>query len=88
MQQDMDCGATWSTLQTSPHNELLVSRHLSALGRVKFMFPALIAGSNPTLVGLDRLNGDLERLADRVGVVADPGPESLVLPAPTGPRPA
>lgn len=32
MLTDVDRGAAWWTLQTSPHNELLVCRHLSVLG--------------------------------------------------------
>jgi transcription antitermination factor NusG len=32
LRQDTDLGAAWWTLQTSPHNELLVCRHLSAFG--------------------------------------------------------
>ena len=43
MQQDTDCGAAWSTLQTSPHNELLVSRHLSTLGHECYV-PEFIHG--------------------------------------------
>ena len=54
----------------------------------------LVGGGLPTLagaerlVGLARLNEDLERLADQADAVAGPASPCLVWPTPTGPRPA